>query len=134
MTNRIVFFGGTFDPPHKEHINIAKSASKYYSPDKFIVMPTAIPPHKKVFFSADAQDRLNMCKLAFSEIENLEVSDMEVKHGGKSYSYITIGKLKEKYPEADIIFLMGSDMLRTFSEWKNPEDILSVCRLSLCER
>lgn len=134
MKDRIVFFGGTFDPPHKEHINIAKSASKYYSPDRFIVMPTAIPPHKDVFFSASANDRLNMCKIAFSEIEKLEVSDMEVKGGGKSYSYITIRKLKEKYPEADIIFLMGSDMLRTFSEWKNPDDILKNCRLSLCER
>ena len=134
MIKKIVFFGGTFDPPHKEHIEIALAAERKYSPDKLIIMPTAIPPHKSTFFSASGEDRLNMCRIAFSGVKSAEVSDMEIAEGGKSYSYITIERLKAKYPEAEIIFVMGTDMLKTFAEWKNPERILRSCRLALVER
>lgn len=134
MINKIVFFGGTFDPPHKEHIEIALAAEKKYSPDKLIIMPTANPPHKSTFFSASGEDRLNMCRIAFKGVKNAEVSNMEIAEGGKSYSYITLEKLKKLYPSAEIVFIMGTDMLKTFAEWKNPEEILRLCRLALIER
>ena len=134
MPEKIVFFGGTFDPPHTEHVNIAAAAAKRYRPDRLIVMPTAIPPHKSSIFAAEGADRLKMCEIAFSGIENVEVSDFEIKNGGKSYSYITLKKLREDNPDADIVFAMGTDMLRTFSEWKNPNEILENCRIALIQR
>ncbi len=131
---KLIFFGGTFDPPQSDHIALAKACEEKFKPDKFIVMPTAVPPHKEVLFSAADADRFNMCKLAFSSIKNLEVSDYEIKKGGKSYSYETLKALKEKYTDYEIIFPMGTDMLLTFSEWKNPEEILKYATLAVDTR
>ena len=131
---RLIFFGGTFDPPQSEHIALAKACAEQFKPDKFIIMPTAIPPHKESLYPADGNDRIAMCKLAFSEIENVEVSDYEILRGGKSYSYLTLKAIKEKYPDYEIIFPMGTDMLLTFSEWKNPDEILKYAVLAVDTR
>ena len=134
MKKKIVFFGGTFDPPHNEHIAELKAALKETDAERAIVMPTGTPPHKQTFHKASAEDRLEMCKLAFGDIEGVEISDYETLSEGKSYSYITLEYLKEKYPDYEILFLMGTDMLASFSTWKNPERILKCATPLLCER
>ncbi len=130
----LILFGGTFDPPHAEHVAMAKAAVEEKKPDKIIIMPTATPPHKKTFHAATAKDRLEMCRLAFGDIRGCEVSPLEINAGGKSYSYITVGKLAEKYVGYKIYFLMGTDMLSSFHKWKNPEEILRFCVPLLCVR
>lgn len=130
----ILFFGGTFDPPHKEHVAMAEEAVKQFRPDKLIIMPTFLPPHKETFFCASAADRLAMCKLAFSGIPCAEISDYEIAARGKSYSCVTMKALSEKYRGAKILFLMGTDMLDSFDRWKNPEVILQYSLPVLCER
>ena len=102
--------------------------------EKAIVMPTSSPPHKETFFKATDADRLEMCRLAFGDINGAEVSDFEINAGGKSYSYVTIDYLKKKYPDYEILFLMGTDMLASFDKWKYPEKILSLATPLLCER
>lgn len=134
MNKKIVLFGGTFDPPHVEHVHIAMACSEYIRPEKFIVMPTKIPPHKKTFYPAPEKDRLEMCRIAFSDIPDVEISADEILSDGPSYSYITVERLKSKYPDRDIYFLMGTDMLATFDEWKFPERILKSCTPVLCGR
>lgn len=124
MDKKLVFFGGTFDPPHAGHVEAADACIRELSPDKIIVMPDFIPPHKKTFFAASPERRLEMCKIAFSGKKGVSVSDEEIKSGEKSYSYITIKKLAERYKDYKIYFLMGTDMLASFGEWKNPEEIL----------
>ena len=131
---KLLFFGGTFDPPHIEHINMLKSAIGEYKPDKVVVMPTYIPPHKQTVYAASPADRLEACRVAFGDIKNVEVSDYEIKKQGKSYSYLTIAEVKKKYPDYEILFLMGTDMLASFSEWKNPEEILKNATPLLCVR
>lgn len=134
MRKKIVFFGGTFDPPHNEHIAELKAALSETGAQKAIVMPTGTPPHKETFHKASAKDRLEMCKLAFGDMKEVEISDYETLSEGKSYSYITIEHLKRLYPNSDILFLMGTDMLSSFSTWKNPERILKCATPLLCER
>lgn len=134
MIKRIVFFGGAFDPPHTEHIEIARRAAEDFSPDMLIIMPTYLSPHKNSFFAADAKDRLEMCRIAFGGIKNAVVSDMEISRGGKSYSHITMKQLSEEYPSAEILFLMGTDMIETFGDWKEPDEILRYSRPLLCCR
>ncbi len=134
MIKKIVLFGGTFDPPHIEHVRMAKRASEQFCPDLFIVMPTANPPHKTAFYGEDGKSRYEMCKIAFDGIKNLLVDDYELKKGGKSYSFETVRYLSEKYDGAKIIFLMGTDMMATFSQWKNPEEILKYSVPALCQR
>ncbi|MBR2385136.1 MAG: nicotinate (nicotinamide) nucleotide adenylyltransferase [Clostridia bacterium] len=134
MNKKIVFFGGTFDPPHLEHVNMVKSVAKEISPQKIIIMPTFIPPHKKVFLPASPKQRLQFCKEAFSGINDVEISDWEIKQQGKSYSYLTMQKIKADYQDCQILFLMGTDMISTFDKWKNPLEILKVATPLLCVR
>lgn len=131
---KMIFFGGTFDPPHNEHIAELKAAIEETGAEKAIVMPTSSPPHKETFFKATDADRLEMCRLAFGDIRGVEVSDFEINAGGKSYSYVTLDYLKKKYPDYEILFLMGTDMLASFDKWKYPEKILSLATPLLCER
>ena len=131
---KLIFFGGTFDPPHNEHIAELKAAIEETGAEKAIVMLTSSPPHKETFFKASDADRLEMCRLAFGDVRGVEVSDFEINVGGKSYSYVTLDYLKKKYPDYEILFLMGTDMLASFDKWKYPERILSLATPLLCER
>ena len=131
---RIGIFGGSFDPVHCEHIRLAESAVKTLALDKLIVMPVASPPHKKGKELAPDRHRLELCKIAFARVPNAEVSDYEITKGGTSYTYLTCRHFREIYKEAELFWLVGTDMLRDFPTWKNPEDILSNATLAVCAR
>lgn len=134
MDKSLLFFGGTFDPPHVEHVNMLKHAVDELQPEKTIVMPTFIPPHKQTLYCADAKFRYEACKIAFEGISGVEVSDYEIKKEGKSYSYATLEYLKSEYPDYVILFLMGTDMMASFKTWKYPTEILKNCIPVLCAR
>lgn len=131
---RIGIFGGSFDPVHTEHVNVAESAVKTLKLDKLFIMPAFAPPHKKDKILSPDQDRLAACRLAFSDVEKTEVSDYEIARGGTSYTYLTCKDFSEKYPGSQLFFIVGTDMLRDFPTWKNPEEILSYATLAVCAR
>lgn len=130
----IAILGGSFDPVHAEHINIVRAAAEKLNTDKIIVMPAFVPPHKQGKNMASAQDRFAMAKLAFSKIKNCEVSSYEINAGGTSYTYLTVAYFRKKYPDAHFYLLVGSDMLKDFYSWKNPELILEEADLVVCNR
>lgn len=119
-------FGGTFNPVHKDHIAMARAATEKLSLDRLIVVPTFIPPHKEVSL-APAKDRLAMLSLAFSEDENVEVSDYETQRGGKSYTYLTVEHFSG---EGKLFFIVGGDMLADFKTWRYPKRILAAAELA----
>lgn len=131
---KIAIFGGAFNPVHIEHVNIAKSAISQLSLDKLIVMPTFISPHKKDKLVASFESRMEMCRLAFSSIPQAEVSDYEMLQGGVSYSYKTCEYFRSLYPNDEIYFLIGADMLQLFPKWKEPERILQCVDIAACAR
>lgn len=131
---RIAVFGGSFDPPHSQHIRLAEAAVAELQLDKLLIMPAHTPPHKPWKKLSANQDRLEMCRIAFSGVKNAEVSDYEMEKGGTSYTYLTCRYFKEKYAGAEIFWLVGTDMLRDFPTWKYPEDILSNAALAVCGR
>lgn len=131
---KVAIFGGSFNPVHNEHINIVKAAQKSLNLDKIIIMPSFITPNKTFSLFAPPEKRLEMCKSAFSEIEQAEVSDWEIKRGGVSYSYETCEKFKADYPDAERYFIVGADMLENFPKWKYPKRILSCVKLAACAR
>ena len=131
---KIAIFGGTFDPVHAEHVNIVKAALEQLEADKVIVMPAAIPPHKQGKLLAGEQDRLNMAKLAFAGVRGCEVSSYEMNAGGPSYTVRTVQHFRQKYPQAQLYWLVGADMLRDFYTWKEPERILEMAELVACSR
>lgn len=117
----ILFFGGAFDPVHKGHENILKVALNYKKFDKVIVMPTGTPGHKRRCRLPFAL-RKKMAEIAFEKIGGeIEVSGYEGEKLEKSYSYITVDRLKEKYPGATVYFLIGGDSALAVGSWKNRE-------------
>ena len=130
---KIAVFGGTFNPVHKAHLKIANEFVSLLNLDKVLIIPTFIPPHKNSTELADGVHRLNMCKLVFVG-EKFQVSDIELKRQGKSYSYETLCELKRIYPDDELYFIIGSDMLLSFDKWYRYEDILSMCTLCVMTR
>ena len=134
MGMRVGIFGGSFDPVHNEHIRLVQEAFKSLCLDELIIVPAGTPPHKRHKDRASAEHRLKLCTLAFSAMERVRVSDYEIKNGGMSYTYLTCRHFKQAYKDAELFWLVGTDMLRDFPTWKNPTDILSNVTLAVCAR
>lgn len=130
---RIAIFGGTFNPVHVEHIKIVESAINELNLDRIFVMPTFLSPHKTLI-PAKETERLNMLKLAFSGISKVEVCDYEIKKGGVSFTYQTAEEFRDLYPDAQIFWIVGGDMLVDFKTWRYPERILSAVDLAVFNR
>ncbi len=121
---RIGIYGGTFSPPHNGHVAAAKAFMEQMWLDYLYVIPTALPPHKEMEIPVSAEARLEMCRLAFSEVEGIYVSDVEIRRGGKSY---TVDTLRELSGEDRRLFLLcGTDMILTLDQWRSPEEIFSL--------
>ena len=123
--SRIGILGGTFNPIHNGHIMLAQYCKNEVQLDKIILVPTCTPPHKSNKHLADESHRLKMCSLASNSLEGFEVSDVEIRRKGKSYTYETLSYFKEIYPDDELYFIMGADMFLSLHIWKNPEVIFS---------
>jgi nicotinate-nucleotide adenylyltransferase len=122
---RIGIYGGTFSPPHNGHIVAAKAFMEQMWLDFLYVIPTATPPHKELSVSVDAKHRLEMCRLAFSDVEGVYVSDVEMQRGGRSY---TVDTLRELSGEDRRLFLLcGTDMMLTLDRWREADEIFRLC-------
>lgn len=121
---KIGLFGGSFNPIHNGHINLAFSVKKKLSLDRTIFIPSGIAPHKSSAEYADPEDRLAMCNLAIEGYSDFEVDDYEIKRSGKSYSVYTVRHFRELYPNDEIYLLVGSDMFLTFDHWFEYKEIL----------
>ena len=131
---KIGLYGGTFNPPHKEHINIAKNVLCELDLDLMIVIPSYISPHKIGVDVADGQARLEMLKLAFDGEEKIIVSDYELCKREVSYTYLTVEYFKNLYKDDELFLIMGSDMLENFPTWKNPQIIAKNVNIVLVQR
>ena len=131
---RIGIFGGSFDPVHREHVRFVRAAIDCLRLDKVFVMPAHTPPHKPYRVLSPDEDRLEMCRLAFSDLPQVEISDYEIKQGGTSFTYLTCRYFREQFPTAEIFFLVGTDMLRDFPTWRNPQSIVNDVTLAVCGR
>ena len=127
-------FGGAFNPIHLGHLQLAGAFAESLSLDRIIFIPTAIPPHKTARYLAPAQDRLKMLSLVTAENPRYEVTDMEFRREGKSYSYDTICELKECYPEDTFYLLIGSDQFFYFPKWYKAEEILRLVTVCTAAR
>ncbi len=132
---RIGIYGGTFNPPHIGHITAAAQAVEALGLDKLLLIPDRIAPHKQLpGNSATPQQRLDMIRIAAKGCPKAEVSDMELKREGVSYTYITVEQLRKDYPDAKLYLLMGTDMFLSFPSWREPERILQHVTLAVMYR
>lgn len=114
---KIGLFGGSFNPVHNGHINVARALAHELGLDKVIIMPAHIPPHKEAVNLASTKARLDMCNIAFKDDERFIVSDYEILRDEKSYTINTLRYLKEQYPDDELYLLTGGDMLLYFRRW-----------------
>lgn len=122
---RVGIYGGTFSPVHNGHVAAAKAFMEQMWLDILYVIPTGVTPHKDMKGNATAADRLEMCRLAFADMEGVIVSDLEMRREGKSY---TVDTLRELYdPDGRLFLLMGTDMLMTLDQWREPDEIFRLC-------
>lgn len=129
---KIGLMGGTFDPPHKAHIIMAKAALNKFSLDKVIFMTGGNPPHKRT--NTDAKIRNHMMKLAISGYDDFEICDYEIKKEGYSYTSDTLQYLKETNPDDSFYFIIGGDSLRDIFTWHEPYKILTSCTILVYSR
>ena len=121
---RIGIYGGTFSPPHNGHIAAAQAFMEQMWLDILYVIPAATPPHKQMTCAVSPEDRLNMCRLAFSEMEGVYVSDVEIRRGGKSYTVDTLQELTGE--DRRLFLLLGTDMMLSLGEWYRPDEIFRL--------
>lgn len=123
---RIGILGGTFDPPHNGHIAVARAAIRECHLQKIIFIPAKYPPHKPIEKVASELDRLNMLKLAVGGHSEFEVSDIELKRESLSYTIETLREIKDRNPEAEIVFIIGADNISEMESWYKTDEILNV--------
>ncbi len=124
---KIAVYGGSFDPPHNGHKLLAENLSKYCGADKVLIIPAAVSPFKNGG-NVSGEHRLNMCKLLFCD-PFFEVSDIELKRGGRSYTVDTLNQVKSIYPDSELYLFMGDDMLLSFAKWYKYKEILKLCTI-----
>ena len=131
----LVIYGGSFNPPHLGHREAVITAMEALHPDRLLVLPDHDPPHKMLEEgSPSPEERLELCRLTFGELPGVEISDLEVRRTGKSYTYDTVRELENTMPDANLTLLLGTDMLITFEEWYQYEYLLSHCSLAVLAR
>lgn len=121
---KIGIYGGTFNPIHKGHVHILKEFTERIGLDMVLLIPTHVPPHKASLSLASPEDRIAMCRLALDDAGiSCDVSDIEIKREGKSYTALTLQQLRQEYPNDEFYLLMGEDMFMTIQKWYHPEII-----------
>ena len=116
-------FGGTFNPLHNAHLEVARTALNQYELSRIVFVPNGIPPHKGKVLGGDKEVRYAMVRLAIESIPEFDVSRIEVDRAGPSYTIDTIRALKEDYPQG-ICFIVGADRLLKLDTWKEPHELL----------
>ena len=130
---KIGILGGTFDPVHKAHIEIARLAMEKLSLDKVIFIPNGVPPHKKQS-SISNEDKFNMLKIAIEGYKEFEIDTFELMKEDYSYLYLTLEYLKEKYPDSELFFIAGSDNIEKIPGWKKAELLFKYAEFVFVKR
>ena len=131
---RIAIYGGSFNPMHIGHEKIVDYVLNNLNMDKIMIIPVGIPSHRENNLE-ESDTRLKICKEIFKGNKKIEVSDIEIKSEGKSYTYDTLLKLMDLYGENNEFFeIIGEDSLKSLKTWKNYEELLKICKFIVFRR
>lgn len=122
---RLAVFGGSFDPVHSGHLNLAAEVVAQSLADEVMFVPALCPPHKPGRLSAPAADRLAMLQLALDGQAPFSCSDIELQRGGPaSYTIDTMSVLSKVYPDCELFFLLGMDSLESLHTWHRAGELV----------
>lgn len=130
----IGILGGSFNPPHRGHLALARTVLDLGLTDRVVLIPAAIPPHKATPKQADARTRLAMARLLASEDDRIAVDDLELRRVGPSYTIDTLRELMEANPDDRYRLIIGSDLAKTFHTWREYRKILVIAPPLVAER
>ncbi len=131
----IAVMGGTFNPIHFGHLRVAEEVAEGLAVDKVIFMPASTPPHKPGQNLPEPGLRLEMIRIAIEGNPRFEVSDMEIRRGGRSYTFETIKELKSTGPEGLAISLItGSDSFNEITTWCEYEELVRIASFIVVPR
>lgn len=130
----ICIFPGTFNPIHEAHLKVAQFALEQYGFEKVIFIPSYLPPHKEINKNL-ALHRFKMVEMATAQNPKFEVSDIEYKHEGRSYSLITVNKIRKKYNITDKLnFLIGTDAFEKIESWYKADELKELVHFIVFDR
>ncbi len=129
---RTAVFGGSFNPIHYGHLLLADEVLEALGLDRILFVPAAVPPHKSPAYLAPAEDRFAMVALATAGHPRFEVSDLELRRPGPSYTVDTLEALG--LPSADCFLLVGSETFLDLLTWREPRRIAELARLVVVPR
>lgn len=128
---RVALFGGSFDPPHRGHVALARLAQERLALDRVLVAPVATQPLKQETAQASFTDRVAMTRLAFAGEPAAEVSLLDAPHPNNTrpnYTIDTLSALRRQLDPADTLFcILGADSLLTIGKWYRSADLLTTC-------
>jgi nicotinate-nucleotide adenylyltransferase len=131
---KIALLGGTFNPVHLGHLLIAENARNALGLDKVLLIPCSQPPHKCANHLVAASHRLKMLQLAIAGKNGLEISDLEIKRGGTSYTIETLEQLQRLHPQDQLSVIVGSDLFSDVGLWRRFSDIVKIAEFLVMER
>lgn len=132
-SQRIGFFGGTFDPIHHGHLILASYAASEAGLDRLLFAPAAYPPHKNREIT-DVAYRIEMLLRAIDQDERFEMTTVDLDRDGPHYSADTLAILANQFPDAELYFLMGSDSYRDLPAWHEPARLFEHAKLLVGKR
>lgn len=134
MKEKTAMFGGSFNPPHIGHLQLANAFIDELNLDRLLLIPAFVPPHKSGLNMAPPEHRLNMCRILESYNPKIRTSDIEILRGGSSYTVDTLKQLKKLYPNSELFLIVGADMYMSLQSWRQPEEICSMAKICTVSR
>jgi nicotinate-nucleotide adenylyltransferase len=125
--------GSAFNPPHLGHLVLAQEARWQLGLERVLLMPTGVAPHKTIADDPGAEVRVEMARLAAAAADGVEVSDLELRREGPSYTYATLEALSEA-EGGELVWLMGADAALALESWRRPERVVELARLAIAPR
>jgi nicotinate-nucleotide adenylyltransferase len=131
---KVAFYGGSFDPPHKGHLTIARKLTEIFELDEFVFIPAFHAPHKKDKKPTSAFHRFAMLCLATESKDGIKVSTVEFDAPEKPFTFETQDKLKRKMTDAEIFFVIGADSWAEIDTWREWEKVLTATNIIVVTR
>ena len=126
VPRRIGLFGGSFDPVHSAHVMMARAALNELQLDRLFIIPATRSPFKPEQQPAPDEVRLAMLKAAFEEVAGCEIERLELEREGASYAIDTVRAFGERFPEAELFYLIGADHVPTLPQWREADALAQI--------
>ena len=131
---KIGFLGGSFDPVHFGHLLAAQDVYEQYKLDRLVLVPAAQAPLKPQEVQSSPQDRLNMLHAAIAWDKRFEISDVELRRGGVSYTVDSVRHFRAMFPHDELFWIIGGDQLPSMNLWKDIGELAGLVEFIFLER